>query len=83
MNMKRRNDNNLAEGEATGHAHRVEGTAEVFDLDESGTMRLTVPVGNAILTHEEHKSQLLEDDTVSFPQQEIDPDTEEARNVAD
>jgi len=43
----------LAEGETTGHAHRINSTgAELFDLN--GRMFLKV-VEPAMLTHEEHK----------------------------
>lgn len=44
----------LAEGEVTGHSHRIsEGEAELYEKD--GTMYLKVLSETAILTHEEHK----------------------------
>lgn len=44
---------NLAEGEVTGHRHRIsDGKAELFDLD--GVLYLKVLSPSAILTHEEH-----------------------------
>lgn len=44
-------DNVLAEGEATGHAHRVTGDFLLYDLD--GTLYLRTK-GSATLVHEEH-----------------------------
>lgn len=44
----------LAEGEVTGHAHRItEGEAELYEHE--GTLYLSVKEGGASLTHEEHK----------------------------
>lgn len=44
----------LAEGEVTGHAHRItEGEAELYEHE--GTLFLKVLSENAALTHEEHK----------------------------
>ena len=43
----------LAEGEATGHRHRISnGEAELFERDEVKYLRVISPT--AILTHEEH-----------------------------
>lgn len=42
----------LAEGERTGHHHRVQG-AKVWDMDD-GTCVLEVPEGGGTLVHEEH-----------------------------
>ncbi|MBD2186307.1 hypothetical protein H6S82_19085 [Planktothrix sp. FACHB-1355] len=50
----------LAEGEVTGHAHRIsKGEAELLERD--GTLYLRVLSKEAILTHEEHKQ-------ISIPQ---------------
>jgi hypothetical protein len=50
----------LAEGEVTGHKHRVsEGEAQLYEKD--GTLYLRVISDTALLTHEEHK-------TISIPQ---------------
>lgn len=44
----------LAEGEVTGHRHRIsDGQAELYEKD--GTLYLRVLSKTAILTHEEHK----------------------------
>ncbi|MCL1474820.1 hypothetical protein [Argonema antarcticum] len=44
----------LAEGEVTGHSHRIgNGEAELYDRD--GTLYLRVFSTEALLTHEEHK----------------------------
>ncbi len=44
----------LAEGEVTGHRHRIsEGEAELYERD--GTLYLKVLSHTALLTHEEHK----------------------------
>lgn len=43
----------LAEGEVTGHKHRIsEGQAELYEKD--GTLYLRVLSKTAVLTHEEH-----------------------------
>lgn len=45
----------LAEGEVTGHSHRIsEGQAEL--REENGTLYLRVLSEKATLTHEEHKA---------------------------
>lgn len=45
----------LAEGEVTGHAHRIsDGQAEL--REENGTLYLRVLSPEATLTHEEHKA---------------------------
>jgi hypothetical protein len=44
----------LAEGEVTGHAHRISsGEAELYE--RNGTLYLKVLSSTATLTHEEHK----------------------------
>lgn len=50
----------LAEGEVTGHKHRIaEGQAQLYEKD--GTLYLRVISETALLTHEEHKA-------ISIPQ---------------
>lgn len=45
----------LAEGEVTGHRHRIsDGQAEL--REEAGTLYLTVSSDSATLTHEEHRA---------------------------
>ena len=45
----------LAEGEVTGHAHRItEGDAELYEHE--GALFLHIESGSALLTHEEHKT---------------------------
>ncbi|MBD0344962.1 MAG: hypothetical protein ICV63_09125 [Coleofasciculus sp. Co-bin14] len=45
----------LAEGEVTGHSHRVsEGKAQLYE--KNGTLYLQVLSDTATLTHEEHKA---------------------------
>lgn len=45
----------LAEGEVTGHKHRIsEGQAEL--REDEGTLYLTVRSDSATLSHEEHRS---------------------------
>ena len=80
--MKLRNDKCLAEGEVTGHAHRVTGE-DVAVYGEDVDRELHAPNG-ADVTHEEHKRiELPAGEYDITRQREIDPDTEEARVVAD
>lgn len=81
--MKEVKDRVLAEGEATGHAHRARAkTARVFEHD-SGRRELHAPHGTAV-SHEEHN-------TIHVPAgeydrlivQEYDPFAEEVREVRD
>jgi hypothetical protein len=45
----------LAEGEVTGHSHRIsDGKAELYEQD--GTLYLRILSQTATLTHEEHKA---------------------------
>ncbi len=45
----------LAEGEVTGHSHRIsDGDAELYDLD--GTLYLRIVSKKATLSHEEHEA---------------------------
>lgn len=55
---KKLNHLTLAEGEVTGHAHRItQGEAELYEND--GALFLRVNSEEAILTHEEHKPLIL------------------------
>jgi len=72
----------LAEGEATGHCHRVNGEAEVLTLGDKVLLR--VLAGNAQIVHEEHKTIVIpagnyEVETVK----EYDHFAEEVRRVRD
>ena len=83
---KRKNGLVLAEGELTGHAHRliVPGcvTAELFE--EKGDLYLKVSGGEVELVHEEHAPQVIEEGEYRIGRVlEYDYDTEEARRVQD
>lgn len=71
----------LAEGEVTGHAHRITaGEAELYE--EKGVLYLRVNSEEASLTHEEHKEILLPKGDYEIKiQREYSP--EGWRNVAD
>ena len=81
--MKRRKDRNLAEGEATGHAHVVtDEKAIVYDVDDL-TRELDAPSVTTV-THEEHREMEIEAGHYRIRRQvEIDPDTEEINQVRD
>jgi len=72
-------DNNvLAEGEVTGHAHRVvpniEGDQIVRWEDFRGEQWMTIPAGGAVVQHEEHGTiQLTEGTYKTRRQREYDP----------
>ena len=73
----------LAEGEHTGHKHKItEGEAELYEYE--GTLFLKVISESATLTHEEHHAQVIEkgDYQISIVK-EYDHFSEEARNVQD
>jgi hypothetical protein len=81
--MEPRKDKNLAEGEVTGHTHRVlEDDALVYG--DGAQRELHAPSG-ATVTHEEHKTfhGLPPGDYEIDRQREIDPDSEEAQAVRD
>jgi hypothetical protein len=63
----------LAEGEVTGHKHRInEGKAELYEKD--GTLYLRVLSETATLTHEEHKPiQIPQGDWMVKIQREYEP----------
>lgn len=71
----------LAEGEMTGHAHRItEGEAELYEHE--GTLFLKVKSDKATLTHEEHsRIELPKGDFQISIQREYSPDG--WRNVSD
>ncbi len=76
-----REDVILAEGEVTGHAHRVK-TRTVALWDADGQRYLTVEAGGASVTHEEHKQLDLPEGCYRILiQREYAPDA--IRNVAD
>lgn len=64
----------LAEGEVTGHAHRItEGEAGLYE--KRGVMYLRVSSGEAALTHEEHgRIDLPKGDYIVRRQREYEPD---------
>jgi hypothetical protein len=71
----------LAEGEVTGHSHRIsDGKAELYEKD--GTLYLRVLSENATLIHEEHKGIAIpQGDWMVKLQREYEP--EGWRYVAD
>ena len=73
--------NVLADGEATGHAHRVE--VPVFSGDRYDTRTFDAPAGTEV-THEEHAAFTLPPGKYATAQVlEYDHFREEARAVAD
>jgi hypothetical protein len=79
---KKKNSYILAEGEVTGHAHRVEGDAELLELGEK--LFLRVMNGNVRVVHEEHKAQVIPPGEYEIRRvQEYNHFAEEARAVAD
>lgn len=79
-----RNDVILAEGEVTGHAHRIkieESEADLFERD--GIIRLRV-LEKVDLTHEEHHNGPITYGVYRFPiQREYDPTNKMVRKVFD
>ena len=76
----------LAEGEVTGHAHRivVEEPAVATVFEEKGSLYLKVAGGSVELTHEEHAPLTVEEgEYIVGRVLEYDYDREEARGVAD
>lgn len=74
----------IAEGEATGHAHAIEDIekCELYE-DSDGTLWLRVEEPVAVV-HEEHAAQTLSPGTYRVGiVREVDPFTEEIREVAD
>lgn len=75
----------LAEGEATGHAHRVTGdNAVLYETDDPTTLTLDAPHGGTV-SHEEHAAQPILFHGLNERKivREWDHFKEEARNVAD
>lgn len=72
----------LAEGEVTGHAHRVTGDARLFELGDRLLMR--IGQGNAKVIHEEHKEITIPPGDYEVRKViEYDHFAEEAREVQD
>lgn len=80
------NGNILAEGEATGHHHKLvaEPNCEVnVFVDENGNKYFEV-IGKAKLTHQEHKTITIHEGYYRVQiEKEFDPWAEELRRVAD
>lgn len=71
----------LAEGEATGHAHRVDAGDLFVAKDGKHYLRLELP---ATVTHEEHDPVALEPGIYEVDRvREVDPFSEEIRYIAD
>lgn len=79
---KRKSNNHLAEGEATGHYHAATAPdAEVYE--HSGGLMLAAPSGTPV-THQEHHTVLVPPgDYDRMIVQEYDHFSEEAREVVD
>lgn len=75
----------LAEGERTGHAHRIsQGQVELYRNIAAGLLWLKVMSEFACLSHEEHEDIVLPmGDYLVKIQREYDWFSEEVRNVAD
>jgi hypothetical protein len=73
--------NSLAEGEVTGHCHRLQ-SSTVYEL-EDGVREFSAPKGD-VLTHEEHKTiEIPAGNYLSDKVNEYDYDAEEAKKVQD
>ena len=74
----------IAEGEATGHKHEItEGEAELY-CEDNGTLYLRVNSETAVLTHQEHKPQVLPKGDYKIEiQREYVMDDKKYRNVRD
>jgi len=77
-------DNVVAEGEATGHSHKLSGqNAVVWKSGSSNRREITAPSGG-VLTHQEHKALTLpKGDFSTGIVREQDPITKRARRVID
>ena len=79
--VKQKDDNVLAYGEVTFHAHRLH--SGIILEDEKGNMYVRVPKA-ATLTHEEHATVTLPaGDYIVTRQREFDPYSQVVRRVAD
>ena len=84
MKKKRLEEPILAEGEATGHAHRVVSKRPVEVYELSSGIREFVAKESVEVVHEEHgKIGLLPDKYYSGSVEEYDHFNEEARKVKD
>ncbi len=85
VELKAKPDLVLAEGEVTGHAHRItKGEVSLQVNAMIGLMILKVLSKNAVLSHEEHEDIMLPMGDYEIKQQrEFDWFTEEVRRVAD
>lgn len=74
----------LAEGEVTGHAHKLQGDFELVEQDKlNGDMKFSVNTV-AVLTHEEHDKIVLERGIyLKVNQVEYNPFTDLVKKVAD
>jgi len=83
--VKKRKKNNpvVAEGESTGHLHKIVGTE--FEMLELGDRIFTrILSGDCSIVHEEHKEIPLPPGEYEFgPTYEYDYDTEETNRVQD
>lgn len=74
----------LAEGEVTGHAHRLTAESDVEVYEHEGTLFLRVGPRGAGITHEEHgRGEIAPGDYRVGRVQEYDHFAEEARAVRD
>lgn len=82
--MTEKFDKILAEGEVTGHAHRVTSpTASVFITENPDVLELHTPDGTEVI-HEEHGPVVLSPGKYERTiVKEFDPFEEEIRNVKD
>jgi len=83
--VEQKADNVLAEGEATGHAHRIKdpSTAKLF-VAPQGLLFVNVNAPTATITHEEHADITLPRGVFEIKiQREYDWFNEEVRSVVD
>lgn len=75
----------LAEGQITGHSHRMENETDAWVFEAEGKLYLQVVAEHALLVHDEHKPIPLPRGYYRvWKQREFDPETEEnARDVLD
>lgn len=73
----------VAEGEATGHAHAIPKAEHIALYEHNGTLYLDLAKEGTVV-HEEHKPITLPPGTYEIGiVKEVDPFSEEVRNVAD
>lgn len=83
MELKRRTNNHLAEGEVTGHYHEAVGAGVGVFEHSDDVLLLNAPDGCEV-THQEHATVVLPPGKFKTGvAQEFDPAVEEARNVKD